>query len=418
MEYIALCGFKIVKETAATSAEVEEKLIDRGLIPSLILRNYFKKDRILNNKEAANFFESLGFLYRSTGSITKSLKFLEDRYDKTKIKFHYNNKIRDFLDSEIRKFIAERFKKRLNLAKDLRQKLENGYALSAVLKDSNFDEITIGLILSAEEGTGDWTETFKKITDYYTTKEKHSKGLLKELAYPVILLFAATIGFLIFIFYVIPSFAKFFKSMPNAPHATLATLGFFLNIKHYFILYGAAILCVIVFLAYLWLSNFKNIRGKFFENLATIPIIGYFFRFSYLKWYLYEYSIMLSAGKVHSAIVKYLLDNSRNDFFRGRWTIIYLYLSKGSTLTEAFSSSDMLRPEDLDRISAAEVGGGIDEAMLIISDEYEQIVDIQAKVIGKATNYLVLIIIAVFIIFLFAGIYLPMMNGMINMAGG
>ena len=97
MEYLVLSGFKLVKETGETKAEVENKLLDQGIVPSLIIRNFFKSGKILSNKEASNFFESLTFLFRSTGSMTKSLKFLEDRYDKTKIKFHYNNKLKDFI---------------------------------------------------------------------------------------------------------------------------------------------------------------------------------------------------------------------------------------------------------------------------------------------------------------------------------
>lgn len=418
MEYIALTGLKIIKIEAGDKAEAQNALLDKGLIPSFIIKNYFKRERILSNKEAANFFESLTFLFRSTGSPTKSLKFLEDRYDKTKVKFHYNSKIKDFLSQEFRKYLTEKYKKRLELARNLRKKLEVGFTLSFLLKEYKFDEIVVGLVESAETGTGDRVETFKKITAYYTTKEKYSKGLLKELAYPALLLLAAFSGFLTFIFYVIPAFDKFFKSFSNVPHSTLVTLGFFMNIKHYFVLYGLTIAIILGVLAYIWISNYKDIRGGFYKRLAATPGIGYFFRFSYLKWYLYEYSILLSAGKTHMAIVKYLLDNARNDFFKQKFTVIYSYLSNGSTLTESLSSSDLLRPEDLDRISSAETGGGIDETMLLISEEYDEVVNLQMKLIGKITNYLVLLIIAVFIIFMFAGIYMPMMEGMMGMAGG
>ena len=418
MEFLALVGFKIVKETGETKAEAENKLLDKGLVPSLIIKNFFKRDRLLSNKEAANFFESLTFLFRSSGSMTKSLKFLEDRYDKTKVKFHYNSKLKDFISTEFRKYLTEKYKKRLELARNLRRKLESGYTLSGVLKEYKFDEIVIGLATSAETGTGDWVGTFKKITDYYTTKEKYSKGLIKELAYPAVLLLAAFSGFLVFIFYVIPAFDKFFSSFSNVPAATLITLGFFMNIKRYFALYGLFILVIIGVLAYIWFSNYKDVRGGFYKKLAATPGIGYFFRFSYLKWYLYEYSILLSAGKTHMAIVKYLLDNARNDFFKDKFTVIYSYLSNGSTLTESLNGSDLLRPEDLDRLSSAEAGGGIDETMLLISEEYEEVVNLQMKLIGKITNYIVLLIIAGFIVFMFGGIYIPMLEGMMGMAGG
>ena len=418
MEFLALVGFKIVKETGETKAEAENKLLDKGLVPSLIIKNFFKRDRLLSNKVAANFFESLTFLFRSTGSMTKSLKFLEDRYDKTKVKFHYNSKLKDFISTEFRKYLTEKYKKRLELARNLRRKLESGYTLSGVLKEYKFDEIVIGLAMSAETGTGDWVGTFKKITDYYTTKEKYSKGLIKELAYPAVLLLAAFSGFLVFVFYVIPAFDKFFSSFPNVPAATLITLGFFMNIKRYFALYGLFILVIIGVLAYIWFSNYKDVRGNFYKRLAATPGVGYFFRFSYLKWYLYEYSILLSAGKTHMAIVRYLLDNARNDFFKDKFTVIYSYLSNGSTLTESLNGSDLLRPEDLDRLSSAEAGGGIDETMLLISEEYEEVVNLQMKLIGKITNYIVLLIIAGFIVFMFGGIYIPMLEGMMGMAGG
>ena len=418
MEYIALAGFKLLKESGETKAEVKDKLLDQGIIPSLIIRNFFKRERILSNKEGANFFESLTFLFRSTGSMTKSLKFLEDRYDKTKVKFHYNNKLKDFISTEFRKYLTEKYKKRLELAKNLRLRLESGYSLSDTLKEFKFDEIVVGLANSAETGTGDWVTVFRKITDYYTTKDKNSKSLIRELAYPMVLLLVALSGFMVFIFYIIPTFDKFFKNFPNVPAATLATLGFFMNINHYFIVYSLTILIIVGILAYIWISNYKDIRGKFYKRLAATPGIGYFFRFSYLKWYLYEYSVLLSAGKTHASIVKYLLDNAKNDFFKDKFIVIYSYLLNGSTLTESFNSSDLLRPEDLDRISSAEIGGGIDDTMRLISEEYDEIVNIQVKLIGKIANYLMLLVIAGFIILMFGGIYMPIMQGLMGMAGG
>jgi type II secretory pathway component PulF len=190
-----------------------------------------------------------------------------------------------------------------------------------------------------------------------------------------------------------------------------------LNIKNYFYLYGLTVAAVIAVIVYLWLSNYKNIRNKFFEKFATIPILGYFFRFSKLKWYLYEMSILTSAGITFEKIVKYLLDNTKNDFFKNKWAIVYLHISSGSSLTDSFAASDLLRPEDLDRISAAEVGGGLDDAMMQISDEYADIVELQVKVLNKSLNYAALILIMAFIVFIVVGIYLPMIKGAISLSG-
>ncbi len=416
-EYISIGrDFRFTKIDAVSKEDALAQILNKGFLPLLILRNYLKRDRLLSNKEAANFFESLSFLYRSTGSMTKSLHFLEDRYDKNKIKFHYQNKIKDFIDKEVRRYITSKYQKRLNLTRDLIKKINTGYTLSAILKGNKFDDITIGLIESAERGTGDFVTIFKRLTNYYTTKEKYSKGLMKELAYPFVLMFVALSAFLVFLFYVIPTFAKFFKGL-KVSQATLNTINLFMGIKNYFVLYGLGIVITVAVLLYLWLSNFKQIRNKSYDRMATIPIIGYFFRFSYLKWYMYEVSILITSGKTFESIIKQLLDNMKNEFFKNKFTIIYLYLSTGNTLTESLSVSDLLRPEDLDRVASAEIGGTLDETFMLISQEYEEIIELQMKVINKTLNYLALLFIAGFIIFIFIGIYLPMIQGMMSIQG-
>lgn len=416
MEYIAVCsGFKILRYDSTSKDEVFDRALEAGFYPVLILRNYLKSNKVLSNKEAANFFESLYFLFKSTSSMTKSLKFLEDKYDKTSVKTHYNSPVRDYIDRKVKEYQTSRYRKRLNLVKDLREKIERGYALSQCLKEHNFDEISVGLIMIAEEG-GDYEKTFKTLSNYYSTKEKYSKNLMKELAYPLVLVLAAITAFFIFVFIVIPAFSNFFKGLPVAK-STLTTISIFMNIRNYFYIYGGFIAGAIIVLLYLWLSNYRGVRTKFFEKVATIPIIGYFFRFSYLKWYLYEMSVLISAGKTYDSIVKYLMDSAKIEFFKDRWTVVYLHLAKGFTLFESFKVSDLLRPEDLDRVSAAEIGGGVDNAMMQISKEYEEIVDLQMKVINKILNYSVLLMIAAFIVFVVLGIYLPMIRGVMSISG-
>ncbi|MHB8231503.1 MAG: type II secretion system F family protein [bacterium] len=381
------------------------------------LRNPFYNDRPLSDKEAANFFESLMYLFKSSGTALKSLKFLEDRYNKTKTKFRYKNAARNFINAVITRLIADSYKKRLHAAASLRRDLEKGFSLTEGIKKLNFDDIAVGIISSAEK-TGDLTSALGKTHNYYETKNKFKKGFIKEISYPLFLMLTSFGVFIVFIFYVIPQFAKFFKGIPNIPAQTTSIINLFLNLKHWFLLYSSGTGIILACLIGVWFTDYKGARTKIYEFIAGLPGIGYFFRFSNLKWYLYEFSILISSGQTFQYTVQYLDDHTQNEFFKNKFRIINLYLSQGQTVTESLNASDLLRPEDLDRVASGEIAGNLDEVFMILSKEYEEITELQIKVINKIINYGALFLIAAFIILIFTGIYLPMIKAMVSLSGG
>ena len=65
----------------------------------------------------------------------------------------------------------------------------------------------------------------------------------------------------------------------------------------------------------------------------------------------------------------------------------------------------------------AETSGSLDTAFMELSKSYEQLFELEVKIFKKVLTGVSLAIVIFFILFIFGGIYLPMINGMLTMRG-
>ncbi len=409
-------GFTTIEGQSITA--VKEYFLDQGVIASFVLPwpfdlKKYKKNGGLKDKECHDLFFQLSNLMRSTGAIGTSVNMLYDRLRVTQpISFKHGSKIRNLINKLVILYYRDKFKKYILFLKSFKEDVAAGAELTKTLKDNRFDEVVIAIINSA---IGDYVKAFEKCAEFFEAKQKYKKGIMDALAYPATLFFMLYVSFFVFIFYVVPAFAKFFKQFHHLAKGTLLVINAFTFLKAYYIYYTGLFIIIVVLFFYFFVMDKWGIKTKFFNALPKIPVVGTLFQYEFLRYFAYEFSILISAGEHIVNIMKFFKENTKNDFYRQKIGLVYAHVLYGYSLTESLQIANFLRPQDIHFVASAEVSGTLDSAFMELSKTYEQLFELEVKIFKKVLTGVSLAIVIFFIIFIFGGIYLPMINGMLSM---
>ena len=401
--------------------EIKDKLIDDGIVPDIVFPfpfsvKKYKPNAGLNSKQCKDLFFQLANLIRSSGNISTSVNFLHDKITTiNQNKFTHRSKIRRIINKLIKYYYNDKFKYLTKFVGSLKERVQKGDDLIGIFLDNKFDEVVISLLRSASQ-TGDLYTGFNKCMQYYEAKMGYKKAILNTLSYPALLFSLLYGAFLTFLFFVIPSFAGFFKQFPHIAPQTLAVINLFALLRKYYIFYTSIFIAGCILLFYFFILNKYNLRIKIFNGLATIPIIGDLFQFEFLRYFMYQFSLLISSGANIRGIIAFFKDNTKNDFYRNKLEVIYLHLMSGYSLAKSFEIASFLKVEDIYFIDSAERSGLLDEATMDLSKTYNEYFELEMKIFRNALSGIAVALVVVFILVMFAAVYLPMINGMTSLA--
>ena len=420
VKYWSPSGQKIWgRKKGETAENVNAALLDDGFIPLLVVPDFLEfinktGNAGLNDTECGDMFRELAGLNESTGSITKALFHIHQRTVRKASRFRYKSIVKNFINDAVNLYYKNKYKNKNKFLTAAQEDIDTGYMLSYSLNVFEFDEFAVSLTETAEKA-GDFPGMFRKISGYYETKRGYKKSFISALSYPVGLFALLSAVFLVFLFYVIPAFGTFFKSFPHIPAKTLFVINLFADLRRFFMVYAGLLLIASASILYIWFANWKNIRQRVFNKLAAIPVIGFFFKFNYLRWYFYQFSVLFSAGQTPQSIMDYLRKTTKNEYFHNKFGIIYAHLIAGGSLADAFAESELLRPEDLDVIHTSEIAGRLDDTTMRLSERYKDITDTEVKVITKTLSMAAMAIVVVFILILVISVLFPMYSGITSL---
>lgn len=418
MQYLVKTDLGFTTIEGQNIMAVKEYFLEKGIIPSLVLPwpfnlNKYKKNGGLKDKECQDLFFQLSNLMQSTGSIGTSVNMLYGRLSMTgQIGFKRGSKIRNLINKLVIQYYRDKFKKYILFLKSFKEDVAAGEELTKTLKDNRFDEVVITIVKSS---MGDYVKAFEKCAEFYEAKQKYKKGIMDALAYPATLFFMLYISFFVFTFYVVPAFAKFFKQFHHLAKGTLLVINAFTFLKAYYMYYTGLFIITVALFFYFFVMDKWGMKTKFFNALAKIPVIGTLFQYEFLRYFAYEFSILIAAGEHITNIMKFFKDNTENDFYRQKIGLVYAHVVYGYSLTESLQIANFLRPQDIHFVASAETSGSLDTAFMELSKTYNQLFELEVKIFKKVLTGISLAIVIFFIIFIFGGIYLPMINGMLSM---
>ncbi len=409
-------GKSLIRNIKAQNlSDAETLILEEGYMPSFVLPNIFL-DAInptgnggMKDAELAVFFNELHHLVKSTGSVGKSFSYMDKdiptpesskKYDLLYLlkRLYYSHKL-------------SKIKNRKKLIKNCIYLLDKGESVKEAFVRNNFEEIALSLIDLAES-TGDYSESFLKISEYFETKNIYKKNIIGTLAYPLFLFLLLFIAFSVFLYYVVPTFSLFFKQFPNIPLSTVYTLKLFGRLKNIFIY--IIFFAVLIFAAFL--SDLSGIKTKAFSFLQNIPQLKNILNYSYLNWIFYQFSLMISSGVTVNAVFDYFGKNSSKVYFRNKFKSVYQDLIKGNTLFDSLHKADFLPEDAIESIRYGEIGGFLSETVLNLSKEFKEKADRYMKIFTKGLFLLAMIGVVLFLLLMFFSLFLPLIQGMVGLS--
>ncbi|WP_236619559.1 type II secretion system F family protein [Lebetimonas sp. JH369] len=286
-----------------------------------------------------------------------------------------------------------------------------GLSLSESVKKFEKDLGTLSTaMVSLGEETGDLARAMHDLSQILSEILENRKRLKKATRYPVFIIFAMMIAFVVVILFVIPPFKSLFASL----HTELPLpTRFLLWIEYAFEQYGLYVLAgaIIIFgiLTYIYNTSEKA-RLKMDKFMLKIYIVGPVIKLAMIGRFIFVMQRLIDAGIPIINAVEIALNIVDNRFIYKRLILIKNSIQMGGTVKQGFVESGLFENMIIQMIAAGEESGSLvlmlQKASNYYLNKYRYIVDNIAALIEPV----LIAAIAGFVFTLALGIFLPMWN--------
>lgn len=269
--------------------------------------------------------------------------------------------------------------------------------------------ITISMIQLGEE-TGDLSRAVKDLAVILSEILDNRKRLKKATRYPIFVVFAMMIAFIIVILFVIPPFKSIFAQLHTQlplPTRFLLWLEHAIAILGPYILAGALIIFAII--SYLYNTD-ERVRLLLDKWILKVYIVGQVIKLAMIGRFVYVLQRLIDAGIPIFDAVDIALSIVENSYIKKRLLAIRESIRTGGSISRGFEESGMFEEMTVQMIAAGEESGNLGVMLGKVSnyylEKYRYIVDNIAVMIEP----ILIAAIAGFVMTLALGIFLPMWN--------
>ncbi|MEW6352734.1 MAG: type II secretion system F family protein [Pseudomonadota bacterium] len=291
---------------------------------------------------------------------------------------------------------------------DITANLEAGRDLSSSM--ARHPQIFPSLIISlvqVGESTGRLDEVFLQISQYLELEKDTRDRIKAALRYPAIVISAIAIAIVIINMFVIPAFAKIFKSfrveLPFATRLLIGVSDFFVTFWPY-LLAGLAI-GIVALRSYV---KTENGRYQWHKMKMRLPLVGDIIRRATLGRFARCFAMTSRTGVPLIQGLTVAAKALDNEFIAERVLSMRNGIERGESLTRTATLSGMFTPLVLQMLAVGEQTGAVDSLLLEVAEFYEREVDYDIKSLSAAVEPILMVAIGIMVLILALGIFLPM----------
>jgi MSHA biogenesis protein MshG len=290
----------------------------------------------------------------------------------------------------------------------LRGELESGRELSASMKKQ--PEVFSNYMLSTVrvgEVTGRLPEAFMGLHAQLSFERDNRDAVRAALRYPAFVLAAALAALLAVNIFVIPAFAKVYRSfkaeLPPLTQLLIAVSDFFV---HYGWLLAAAGVGAGVALA-AWL---RTGAGRRFRDalLLAAPIVGPLIHKASLARFTKSFALATKAGVPVVDALAVAVETTGNVVIAERIATMRAAAERGESLARAARGTGVFTPTVLQMIAVGEETGALDDMMNEVAEHFQREVDHAIRSLGAQIEPLLILVLGGLILVFALGVFLPM----------
>src|SRR5665647_3898923 len=298
----------------------------------------------------------------------------------------------------------------VEVLKDIRSSLDQGRELSVAMARHQevFGAFYISMIRVGEM-TGRLTEVFLRLNEHLEFERDVRERIKQAMRYPIFVLIAMAIAIVILNIFVIPVFAKVFAGfhaeLPLITRGLLAFSGWML--AWWPILIGGLAGVVVMTRAYL-----RTAAGRYRWDARKLklPVVGDIVLKATLARFARSFALSSQSGVPLVQGLTVVAQTVDNAFIGSRIEQMRDGIERGETITRCAAATGVFTPVVLQMIAVGEETGELDNLLFEIAGMYERETDYAIKGLSAAIEPILLAIIAVLVLLLALGVFLPLWN--------
>ncbi|MBH0039758.1 MULTISPECIES: type II secretion system F family protein [unclassified Pseudoalteromonas] len=304
-----------------------------------------------------------------------------------------------------------------NVLMEVTRQLEQGRDLSSAMAIHNevFSRLTVSMVMVGE-GSGRLEDAFYQLAIYFEKEQETRKRIKAAMRYPTFVILALVGAMIILNIFVIPTFAsmfaKFDAELPLMTQILIGTSHFFVN--YWWLLLVMGIGSVLAWKRYL---NTDAGRFKWDQYKLKIPFIGDILKRTLLARYSQSLAMVLRSGVPMTTGLSLTAHAVDNSYMEKAIITMRQDIEKGDSLLRASKSSELFSQLVLQMVAVGEETGRVDELLQEAADYYEREVDYDLRSLTAKIEPILTVFVAIMVLILALGIFMPMWNMMSAIKG-
>ena len=298
----------------------------------------------------------------------------------------------------------------VDLLKDIRASLDQGRDLSSALMRHQdlFGAFYISMIRVGEM-TGRLTEVFLRLNEHMEFERDVRERIKQAMRYPIFVMIAMGIAIVILNIFVIPVFAKVFAGFnAQLPLITRGLLAF----SSWMLAWWPLLLALGFAAGFLIKSYLKtpNGRYKWDARKLKLPIIGEIVLKATLARFARSFALSSQSGVPLVQALTVVAQTVDNAYIGSRIEQMRDGIERGESISRCAAATGVFTPVVLQMINVGEETGELDNLLFEIAGMYERETDYNIKGLSAAIEPILLAVIAVLVLLLALGVFLPLWN--------
>ncbi|MFZ3219223.1 MAG: type II secretion system F family protein [Rhodoferax sp.] len=298
----------------------------------------------------------------------------------------------------------------VDMLKDMRASLDQGRELSAAIARHAdlFGAFYIAMIRVGEM-TGRLTEVFLRLNEHMEFERDVRERIKQAVRYPIFVMVAMAIAVVILNIFVIPVFAKVFAGfntqLPLITRGLLAFSGWMLA--------WWPLLLALVFVGVVLVRGYLRTpegRYRWDARKIKLPIVGEIILKATLARFARSFALSSQSGVPLVQALTVVAQTVDNAYIGVRIEEMRDGIERGESISRCAAATGVFTPVVLQMIAVGEETGELDALLFEIAGMYERETDYSIKGLSAAIEPILLAVIAVLVLLLALGVFLPLWN--------
>ena len=258
------------------------------------------------------------------------------------------------------------------------------------------------------ESTGNMSESLHKLSDILQEVWENQRKFKKALRYPIIVMSAMAIAFIILMIFVVPQFREIFEQLgAKLPLPTIILLSIESALSNYGLYILVGFIATIYAIRYLYKRN-DDFKYKFDKFMLKVYLINKIIFYSTMNRFNLIFTELVRAGIPIADALETATLTVENQDIHDKLATIKIAVQRGVSLTEAFRDTQLYESMLIQMLSAGEKGGAIDAMLEKVTDYYKAKFSDLVDNISSYVEPIMLLFMAGMVILLALGIFMPM----------